>query len=174
MIDTNVRNVKKLESGMFSALTKPQKLITNLCDRCSANPACKIKSKPKRIKEITAIIAECSSYQWPIAFRDALGTDDHFNTMRMGKAWYNRISVGDSVGLIDKEGKVFGNANVERKDLMKKEEAMWSHGYRNHLMIGRTQEEAANLMPKILRNSYGNIVYTNNHEVSIIYLQRID
>lgn len=173
MIETDVRNVKKGNLGL-TALKKPEANVESLCVRCSINQDCKINKKARLLAKEKAVIkiVECKDYVWPIVFRDTTGTDAKFNTFRMGKAWSERLKIGDRVGLIDKENQLYGIAIVENVHLFAKEKALVEHGSKNHLMLEEDEANAPKVLAKVLRNSYGGLVYGNNDLISVIYFTR--
>lgn len=171
-MDTNIRVVKSSESGGFTTLTKAQKNSKVLCSYC-AYLDCKIKNQLAKINNnIKLSLIDCKLYQFPLVFRDASGTEDYFNTFRVGRAWSKRLTDGLLVGLVDKEGSLFGRAKVEDVLLLPKSQALQEHAYKNHLMLNCLEKEAPEKLCKILRNSYGNLVYSRSEELSVIYLKR--
>lgn len=172
MIETNVRNVKRLDDGSYSAITKAQKGIESLCIRCANNSNCSELDQIQTLNKASAKIISCLNYQWPIAFRNVQGTEHKFNTMRLGKAWYSRLKKGDIVGLLNTSGILYGYAKVISTHLLEKSVAIRDHAIHNHLMLNKTREYALERFEKEMRASYGNMIYNNNFEISVIYLQR--
>lgn len=168
MIDTNIRSVK-VDKDVYHSRTKTRG-AKDLCQHCGHNGNC-----TKQQKNAQEELYECREYQFPIAFRDARGLAGEFNTMRLGKAWFGRVKEGDVVALVDKEGTRVGQAQVQRVFLLPKDEALHHHAEQNHLYREKTWRDkmlsVTAKMEKILRSSYGNLVYNNNDRVTVIYLE---
>lgn len=172
-MNTNLRSVKTEERGA-TILTAPQKAAKRLCESCCSQLDCKHKVALERLElahSIPVIIKHCPHFVYPIVFRDSKGLIAGCNTMRMGKAWSNRVERGDAVGFVDKDNKVFSTATVKEVLLLSKAEALAEHSHLNHMLIEDSlgKQEAAGKLAKILRNNYGNLVYKNNDLITVIY-----
>lgn len=176
MIDLNVRAVKRRKDSDRTTYTIS--VGRSLCVHCARQSACPTLKSLKRLNSKAPIIAkidECADYAYPILFADTKGTQGEFNTMRLGTAWVDRVGEGDIVGLINKEGKVFGYAEVVDAFAGEKEWVIRDYAYENHLYVdsGMTHQEAGVDLLKRLPNIYGNMIVNNNKMMTAIYLKNI-
>lgn len=167
MIDCNVRSVK-IEGEFYHTRTKTRG-AKELCQFCGNRENCETLNNAKDV------IIECDKYQFPIMFRDPKGLDGLFNTMRLGKTWSKRVFKDDIVALVNKEGRRIGLAKVREVFLLSKEEAIVKHSEENHLFKVKQDKQVSVIarMEKILRASYGNLVYNNNDQITVINLEQI-
>lgn len=176
MIDTNLRSVKRHPGGA-SVLTKTQLQARQLCQHCARLYDCETAAMMRSMaqKGTELLVKTCRHYSFPIPFRDTQGLDrERFNTIRMGTAFYSRLRVGDRVGLLNGERTNLGTAIVKELHCGPKDAMLMEFAAGNHLLLGEpiTRAEAAIKMARILRNSYGKLVYENNDQVTVVVLQR--
>ena len=177
MINLNVRSVKRDGSSVRANYSVT--VNRSLCEHCTQQRTCKALKSIDRAQskyKIGAQIKECKSYIYPILFVDPKGTEGVFNTIRLGEAWLKRLEIGDTVGLIDKEGNVFGYAEVTDIFSRTREFAIRENAYQNHLYVnsGMTQAEAGRDLEKKLPNLYGNLIVKSNSMATVIYLKNCD
>lgn len=172
----NLRNVKKTDNG-YCSLKKSQLDLHPLCEVCGLNNHCKIQKRYKPAKDHQAMIIHCERYQFPLIFQQTKGLNQpFFNTIRLGRAWANRLEPKARVSLLDTSHTYIGDAIVEGVELESKQNALDKHANMNHLLVEDQLEstEASDCMHKILRNAYGKMVFENASELSIIYLKPVN
>lgn len=174
MVDTNVRSVKRTDQGA-SILTKGTANIRTLCDHCALIWHCDYRARIADIAhaaKLNAPVTTCQQYQYPIHFVDTRGLEaPGCNTMRLGTAWARRVLPGDQVGLLNSDKRLIASAQVKAVHVVPLSAAgLQEYAGKNHMLIGESLEplEAAERLLKILRNSYGNLVYQRSTEVTII------
>lgn len=177
-MNTNLRSLKRTQKG-FTVLRKAESSPNDLCSHCCMNGNCTYQKDIKKISEESNIqvnLSHCPHYIMPILFRDETGLNcDSFNTMRMGGAFSRRLKILDTIGLVNKKDEVINYAKVTDVLLLDKHTALTNHAKYNHMLIEQDlpHEEAAEKLAKILRNNYGNLVFTNNDQISILNVQII-
>lgn len=132
-----------------------------LCDACAASDACPQRNSKKRCADFIPVLrfaVNANLYAGP------------YNTIRIGKAWSDRLQTGQRVGIWDDVERRLSFAKVEvsfwHDD---KREILNTHAYHNH--IGMTLEDPAAQLPTVLMNCYGKGFYTKSWGLSAIYLQ---
>lgn len=143
-----------------------------LCRYCGSIEGCPISSFKTRLPT-----TQCEIFMPILGFSKMGGLDqDSFNTLRLGKAWEKRVTVGSVVALCDlKTDCIIGRAKVTAIYVGSKEEIANEHGINNHLMLGLDKEKQTGAaILKVLRNAYGKIIYEGNSELTAIYLTRLD
>jgi len=109
---------------------------------------------------------------WALKFRNLEGMEGEFNTIRVGRAWGERLQPGDRIALINaRTGEQIGTAKVIRTNSGSKsliESLNWKN---NHSMLpqGNGSPEA---MSALLRKRYGKMIYDNSKYATAIYLKR--
>lgn len=174
MVDTNVRSVKRTESGA-TILTKATAKMGSLCDHCAMLSHCEhraqIRAAENRAK-LTAPVTNCADYHYPIHFVDTTGIDAYgFNTMRLGDAWSKRLRVGDTVGLLNHDKQLVTTAQVKLLEVVTLDTiGLLPHAGNNHMLIHENfdADRAADQLLKILRNNYGKLVFERNRTVTVI------
>jgi hypothetical protein len=174
MIDTNVRSVKRTDSGA-TILTKATEKLSSLCNHCGIQRACDHYARIhaiQRVAKITAPVTRCALYQYPIHFTSALGLDTPgFNTTRLGEAWSKRIRVGDSIALLNHDKQLIDSARVSQVAVTPLTvEGLLLYAKFNHMLINQamSDEDAAARLLKILRNNYGKLVFERSATVTVI------
>lgn len=174
MIDTNVRSVKRLENGA-TILNKSTQKLGNLCNHCAMADHCEYRVRIRGAESagrLTAPVTTCASYCWPIHFVSTIGLDaGAFNTVRIGEAWGKRLSVGDLVGLLDRDKKLVAKSRVRLlKVVPMTVEGLRQYAGDNHMLIHEPldPDQAAEKLLKILRNNYGKMVFERNQVATVI------
>lgn len=174
-INTNYRSVQVLmgnsgERRFWSARSQ-------LCDGCAHSGICPTLKSKKRLEKKSGAslwISECFHFSFCLVFQDVKGTDaPEFNTIRLGKAWGQRVRQGDVMGMINKAGEVYGLAEVQDIDWAEKALIVQRNAWRNHLYVnsGMTQEQAGTDLLRRMPSIYGNLIYKNNDSATVIWLK---
>lgn len=146
-----------------------------LCTYCGALPKCVIKGS-KRRGWASQTLKRCDQFQPVLAFTQPKGIDDEFNTFRMGTTWVRRVAPGSVVGLLDGKTKsIIGQARVTAVYCGDKATMAKAYGEDNHLLIARgiKGEAVQAFMLKVLRNTFGKLIYQSQEKATVIYLERI-
>lgn len=174
MVNTNVRSVKRTETGA-TILTKATANLGSLCDHCAMVNHCEHRAvirSAERSGKLTAPITNCSEYHYPIHFVDTVGIDAYgFNTMRLGEAWSKRLRAGDTVGLLNHDKQLVTTAQVKLVEVVPLSvEGLVPHAINNHMVVHHNLDanQAAEKLLKILRNNYGKLVFERNRTVTVI------
>lgn len=174
MVDTNVRSVKRTETGA-TILTKSTAGLKSLCNHCAMVNHCEhsavIKSA-ERAGKLTAPVTTCSEYHYPIHFMDTRGIDAYgFNTVRIGEAWSKRLQAGDTVGLLNHDKQLVTTAQVKVVEVVTLDtNGLLPYAGSNHLLVHEPidVDQAVDKLLKILRNSYGKLVFERNKTATVI------
>lgn len=134
-----------------------------ICDICAFKPDCAITP-----------LHECSFFLPSLGFNDRTGMEVLFNTIRVGKAWPERIQVGQTIGLwCPDEKAVFGHANVVNMFTGPIAEILKKHAGANHLYLGTASfPQAARQLYAWLRQQYGPRIINGDTTLTAIYLLR--
>lgn len=141
-----------------------------LCERCGMSDRC---------SEYHQDVIECYGFLPIIKFAPPLGNmEGVFNTVRLGRAWPDRLKVGSRVMLQNaKTEEYIGEAevlSVESDDLPK---VCKKHYKSNHLMKNikfKSARSGSEKMQAILRQCYGKLYYENASGASVIYMKLIN
>lgn len=137
MIDTNLRNLKRSETGVFSVLRKSDAQLPLICNHCGARETCTMHASMRAAHEkgFALTLEGCKHFAIPIHFRDSRGLKhSRFNTVRMGVAWERRLKPGDPVTLLSAAGEVLGLVKVVSATLVTKAD-IGPYAQRNHMLI---------------------------------------
>jgi len=174
MVDTNVRSVKRTDTGA-TILTKATAKMSSLCNHCAMIDHCEHRaqiSSAAHAGKLTVSVTNCAEYRYPIHFVDTKGTNAHsFNTVRLGEAWSKRLNVGDTVGLLNHEKRLITTAQVRLIEVVSLDTVgLLPYASQNHMLIDEDidADQAADKLLKILRNSYGKLVFERNRTATII------
>lgn len=157
MIKTNLRTLKTIGAEYL--------MKTGLCEACGNCEGCSIQRDD---------VIRCTDYQPVVAFKSFDGTEDRFNTFRLGGAWFNRVKAGQSVGLINREGIKVGEAVVEAVHCGEKEEMLQAHAAANHLILAKPDCKPVTELKRLLRNLYGPNFLAKAELMTVIYLRRVN
>lgn len=155
MINTNTRFLRYKEGAYC---------MSNLCDSCGHNQTCSIRSQANMI---------CTDYQPVLAFKSMAGTENRFNTFRLGGAWTKRLQPGQRIGLIDAKLNKTGEALVTDVHCGDKLLMLEIHAARNHLMIAKPHQDPAIELARLLRNLYGTGFFAKAGFLTVIDLERL-
>lgn len=134
-----------------------------LCRACESFTTCSRASTVKTCEDFIPVFV----------FTDPVNLDKQsFNTIRLGRAWYDRLESGQIIALYDKKFDRMFKARVttiywsdNKKDMLKE------HAARNHL--GQTFDNPPADLARSLINSYGKNFFANAKGLTAIYLSRI-
>ena len=161
--------IRRLDSGHLTCLPKSVG-ERRLCDSCGALGLCDIAEKSE------IIVSSCTDYIFTLRFFSTKGLSSRqFNTLRLGKAWGERVSVGSHVRLVDVKGEHIDYRKVLDVKVGPKEQIIREFAKQNHLLAESdvTNEEAGDWMIKQMPNLYGNLIYKNNALCTAITLGRV-
>lgn len=132
-----------------------------LCDACAASDACSQRNTKKRCSDFIPVLrfaVNANLYSGP------------YNTIRIGKAWSDRLQTGQRVGIWDDVERRLTFAIVEASFWGEdKQEILNQHAHHNH--IGMTLEDPVAQLPGVLMNCYGKGFYAKSWGLSAIYLR---
>lgn len=104
-----------------------------------------------------------------------IGTEDEFNTFRLGSFYAKRLSPGDEVLLLDeKEKMVFGRARVQSIYAGGLDEMCAIHAHKNHTELANDSGTAPERLSEAIRKIYGPHIATIHKKTTVIYLKRIE
>ncbi|CAO3459985.1 hypothetical protein [Azospirillum argentinense] len=176
---TNLRRLRLAENGRWTLLSAAdQKKAIHLCDYCTLNAACLAARRVRQVRDdhpVAAVIADCAGYRPAVSFRDDRGLDARFNTVRIGRAWAERVKKGAFVTLWHGPGEEpIGTARVLGSKAGVYREVAPLHARFNHTQLGLDPEGAEARLLKVLVASYGSTFMTAERQVSVIYMERCD
>lgn len=157
MVDTNTRYLQ-FKDGLYrnGGARLP-------CDNCAIHDVCKERRE------------KCDIMVPTISFNDRFGTGGAFNTLRLGKAWSQRLTPGQTIGLHDVvSNEVYGYAEVLQLYCGNFEDLIKTHAHANHLMLGKDIAEAQEIMTNWFRKQYGPSVIEKTTKITAVYLLRRD
>lgn len=134
-----------------------------LCVACSSYNEC-----PK-----ASTVKTCAEFIPVFVFSDPTNLDNQsFNTIRLGKAWHERLEPGQTISLYDaKNDHKFNMKVVSVHWSIDKEDLLEDHAALNHL--GKTYNNPASDLKKKLINMYGKNFFANAKGLTALYLERI-
>jgi hypothetical protein len=175
--DTNLRRIRMTETGRWTLMTdKDRAKAIHLCDFCAINSMCITQQRLASIVtefEVGAVISECPGYRPHLSFRDEIGLDGNFNTVRLGKAWADRLREGALVTLWNSiKDREIGVAKVKSCIVGPWQDVAPKHAHRNHTQVDQPREGAEDRLYEILRKGYGPHLMKPDRLVTAIYLER--
>lgn len=150
--------------------------VGDLCERCGIYETCEGSSARANELDVEIVVSECGNFQPIILFVNPKGTDDVFSTIRLGQAWIKRLRTGSVVSLFSKKEGRYGTAEVIQTNLDIKSATICRSIYSNHMMLDfiGTQHDKIEALTKIVKNSYGNLIWKNNDMAVMISMKRIE
>lgn len=104
-----------------------------------------------------------------------IGVDGEFNTIRLGMFFYKKLSIGDSVLLMnEKEREAFGVAQVTQVICSGIGELCLLYGHQNHTQLDLDQEGAAQRLYQALMRIYGPHKMKPESKGTAIFLKRTE
>ena len=103
-----------------------------------------------------------------------IGTEDEFNTFRIGEKLAKTLKVGEEVFLMDeKEKLVFGKARVEAIEVGKLGEMCLIHAHKNHTELAKDPNTASERLFKTIQRIYGPHIAEPHKKTTVLYLKRL-
>jgi len=104
-------------------------------------------------------------------FMNEVGLDRISNTMRVGKAWSERLVTGDRVGLYNvKRKEMFGSATILSVFTGPIVPMLIKHAHANHTMLDTPRAEAAEMLLRWMRQNYGPRLINKQTHLTAVYL----
>lgn len=172
------RWVKRTESGRFTIETAAEKKReVLLCDTCGINDQCPVRMMMDKADHfVTLTVRNCEKYIPAVGFMPPMvGLERQFNTLRVGKGWYERLREGDRVALINtKSEEIEGYAEVLHVYHGPYNEMLSRHAVYNHCAPYREPGQSAqDYVGEILRRAHGHFL-SENSTLTAIYLRRLE
>lgn len=149
---------------------------TSLCDVCPRSSRCQVAMTHRRSEIAKSVVYECRSFIPVITFSPPIiGLQGRFNTMRMGRAWMEKLVIGESkVALVNgRTFEIIGLALVENLAVGFWDAMVELHAAENHLCNDIEVEDPIETVGKVLAQSYGRFRKPSS-ELTVINLRRID
>ncbi|MGY2462316.1 hypothetical protein [Vreelandella sulfidaeris] len=172
------RWVKRTESGRFTIETASEKKReVLLCDTCGINDQCPVRQMMDKADHfVTLSVRHCEKYIPSVGFMPPIvGLERQFNTLRVGKGWYERLKVGDKVAMVNtKTAEIEGYAEVTRLHHGVYGEMLERHAAFNHCAPFRdTNQSAVDYVGHIMQKAHGHFL-SENSTLTAIYLRRLE
>lgn len=162
-LNVKINSLRRLKDNTFRLVSKKNK--SALCDACLHFNDCKLRTREAK--------TTCNSFAPVIVFQDAINLDKaKVNTLRIGQAWFNRLRVGEYVGVYDKQTNTLMQAEVS--DLYWHDDKALiedKHGKYNHIGMDAIKDGVT--MQSILQRCYGKGFYKNAKGLTAIYLSNL-
>lgn len=134
-----------------------------LCDACAASSECPQRNSKTRCADFIPVLRFSVNENLSLSL---------WNTIRIGKAWSDRLPVGTRVGVWDDVREELSFATVvENFWGEEKAQVLAGHAAKNH--IGMTLENPAVELAEVLANCYGRGFYAKSFGLSVIYLRPV-
>lgn len=171
-VSTNIRSIRMIKSvaGDAYSVEHSSNTALSLCSMCGRNQACEAFGSMTGY-EVKGPVRRCDQYMPPLAFRNKRGTQGRFNTFRLGTAWAHRLTPGREVALVDADSEVFGVAKVTAVYSGSIEDMASMFGQENHMLLDAESFKTEDMI-KVLRSSYGNLIFKAHDSATVIYLER--
>lgn len=172
------RWVKRTENDRFTIETAAEKKReVLLCDTCGINDQCPVRQMMNKAEHfVTLSVRNCEKYIPCVGFMPPLlGLDRQFNTLRVGKGWFERLKVGDKVALVDtKTTGVEGYAEVIHLYHGNYQDMLIKHAPYNHVAFMREPgQSSADYVDEVLKKANGHFL-SENSTLTAIYLRRLE
>ncbi|KJZ17361.1 hypothetical protein TW86_03635 [Halomonas sp. S2151] len=172
------RWVKRTETGRFTIETAAEKKReVLLCDTCGINDQCPVKAMMDKADHfVTLSVRNCDKYIPCVGFMPPMvGLERQFNTLRVGKGWYERLEVGDRVALVNtKSSEIEGYAEVKHLYHGAYREMIDKHAIYNHTAFERGPGQSAqDYVDGVLKKANGHFL-SENSTLTAIYLRRLE
>jgi hypothetical protein len=158
ILDTDTRQMRKSPTGHYRS--GAGKLI---CDHCGHRSDCVLQ-----VRDL------CEFFLPALPFTVETGLDRLSNTMRVGKAWTERLAPGQTVALYNSKVKlIFGHSRVLYTVAGPIVSMLSEHAFANHIMLDTPKNEAAVKLGGWMRQNYGPRIIHENTTLTAIYLLRV-
>lgn len=118
-------------------------------------------------------VNRCDTFLPALPFTDERGLDRKCNTIRVGKAWTERLRIGQVIALYNPRSKViFGHSEVLATTAGPIDDILATHARFNHLLLDEPQATAAATLHSWLRQNYGPRIIHEKTRLTAVYLQR--
>jgi hypothetical protein len=145
-----------------------------LCEVCGVQHRCDLTQALETLagqKTARVVIGQCAGFLPVLSFQDFTGLEGRFNTFRRGQGWANRVTPSGRVALFDLTGRaLLGVARIEGVHVGPLGELLGEHAAMNHLMKARPEQEAPELLHRVLRRLYGNTYAAASEMFSVLSL----
>lgn len=157
MIDTDTRQLKRSPDGHYRSGGGRFP-----CDHCGLTQECPLKP-----------VDLCKLFMPVLPFTDETGLDRLSNTLRIGKAWTERLTMGQTIALYHPKKKViFGHARLVGMSRGPIRSMLKAHAHANHLMLQADPKIAADYMFAWMKQNYGPRIVHEETTISALYLLR--
>lgn len=172
------RWVKRTESGRFTIETVAEKKReVLLCDTCGINDQCPVRVMMEKTDAfVTLSVRNCEKFIPAIGFMPPMvGLDRQFNTLRVGKGWFERLRPNDKVALVNtKTEEIEGYAEVLHLYHGNFNAMLERHAAHNHTASFRGPGQSAQShVGEVLRRAHGHFL-SENSTLTAIYLRRLE
>lgn len=158
-IDTDTRQLRRGVDGLYRS--GGGKIP---CDHCGLKIDCPLKP-----------LTACSLFMPALPFTDQVGLRKVANTIRVGVAWTNRLTLGQTVALYNPKAKeIFGHAAVLSTSHGRIDQMLHDHAHANHLMLDHPPEQAPTTLRAWQRQQYGPRIIHDETNLTAIYLLRLN
>ena len=104
-----------------------------------------------------------------------IGTEERFNTFRLGSFYTKHLVPGDRVYLLnEKEKMIFGRAEVEKIESGTLGEMLLLHASSNHTELGNDPNTAPERLNDTLRKIYGPHIAPLTKKTTVIFMRRLE
>jgi len=161
-IDTDTRQVRRDASGFYRSGAGKR-----ICDHCGHKTTCPISG--------WGLL--CNWYLPALPFVGDVGfkPGKPANTMRVGRAWTERLDVGQTVALYDTKLKeIFGYATVVSTHAGPILPMLKEHAKHNHIMLKTPKRKAPAELGAWMRQNYGPQIIHDRTTLTAVYLLRIN
>lgn len=159
-IDTDTRQVRRDAAGFYRSGAGK-----NICDHCGHRSVCANVDQTN----------SCADYLPALPFVGDVGFEPGrvANTMRVGRAWTERLDEGQTVALYDTKLKeIFGYAEVHGLFAGPIVEMLQAHASDNHIMLTTHPFKAPTELGAWMRQNYGPQIIHDRTTLTAIYLLR--
>lgn len=161
---TNTRAIR-VKAGSLTLGPTAIKNGETLCDYCGAFEFCTLD------KTATA----CNKLIPPMLFTNPVGLEGAFSTLRLGRAWIERLRYTRHLTLFDvNRNEIIGYAKVNDVVSGNLGDVIAFSADSNHTLIGVDVEDKPAALRKIIRNHYGNNYAADDRPATAIYCERIN
>lgn len=157
-LDTDTRQVRLRDGAYRSGAGK------RICDHCGHRATCRLVDQ----------VSQCADFLPALPFTDETGLQKVSNTMRVGRAWTERLQIGQTVALYHtKRREVFGYAQVLHHSYGPIVPMLRLHAGANHLMLDTPLKKAPKVLGEWMRQNYGPRIINGDTTLTAVYLLRV-
>lgn len=160
-LDTDTRQVRRDAEGFYRSGAGKR-----ICDHCGHRNLCPISDWSTRCKQYLPALPFTADVGFELG-RDA-------NTMRVGRAWTQRLDEGQTIALYDtKLRAIFGYAEVHGLFAGPIVTMLKEHAASNHIMLTTPKRKAPAELGAWMLQNYGPHIINDRTTLTAIYLLRI-